>query len=190
MSVGASAAHGAAAGAALRRRRHIPLPSPQQVRDQFTRMVEFGPRLTASPQHERYISWLEGEFDKAGLALPYCDGYTTDRWLVERFGLDVLHGPGAGPVKVATYYPRSRQTPEHGITGPLVYGGTAPTLSISGTDLAALKDAVGRYPAALESWARGLSGTLQGGTHGSILVVDLPMPVPLTGLPSCPRPLI
>ena len=144
-------------------------------------MVEFGPRLTASPEHERYISWLEGEFDRAGLELPFCDGYTTDRWLMERFGLDLLHGAGAGPVKVATYYPRSRQTPDHGVTGPLVYGGTAPTLSISGSDLTAAMDAIRRYPTALESWTRGLSGTIQGGTEGSILVVDLPMPVPLTG---------
>ena len=144
-------------------------------------MVEFGPRLTASPEHERYISWLEDRFERAGLTLPYCDGYTTDRWLAQRFGLDVLHGPGAGPVKIATYYPRSRQTPEHGVTGPLVYGGTAPSLSISGGDLASLIPAIARYPSELESWARGLSGTIGGGAEGSILLVDLPMPVPLTG---------
>jgi hypothetical protein len=183
--LGASVAAGASPAAARlsvpRRRRPIPLPCSAQVRDDFTKMVEFGPRLTASPEHERYISWLEDRFERAGLELPYCDAYSTERWLAQNFGLDLLHGPGAGPVKIATYYPRSRQTPEHGVTGPLVYGGTAPSLSLSGTSLPALLEAIASYPAALESWARGLSGTVQGGTEGSILLVDLPMPVPLTG---------
>jgi hypothetical protein len=143
-------------------------------------MVEFGPRLTASPSHERYISWLEDEFERAGLEVLDCDGYTTDRWLAERFGLDILEGPHRGSVEVATYYPRSQRTGEQGVTGPLVYGGTAPSLSASGTDLAALADAIARYPSELASWAEGLSGSVQGGTQGSILLVDLPMPVPLT----------
>ena len=143
-------------------------------------MVEFGPRLTASAAHEHYISWLEDEFERAGLRLMGCDGYTTDRWLMKRFGLDILEGPAAGPVRVATYYPRSLQTPDRGVSGPLVYGGTAPSLSVSGTDLAALRVAIERYPHELASWARGLSGTVQGGTEGSILIVELPMPVPLT----------
>jgi hypothetical protein len=150
------------------------------VLQDFTRMVEFGPRLTASPAHERYIAWLEDEFERAGLQLADCDGYTTERWLAERFGLEILDGAHRGSVKIATYYPRSLQTPEEGVSGPLVYGGTAPSLSIDGTDLGALKDAVERYPSELHSWAQGLSGSVQGGSQGSILVVDLPMPVPLT----------
>jgi hypothetical protein len=164
----------------IRRRRPIPLPSPHQVREEFTRMVEFGPRLTASANHERYIAWLEDEFERAGLQVADCDGYTTQRWLAERFGLEIFKDGAAQPVKIATYYPRSHQTPVHGVSGPLVYGGTAPSLSASGADLTALMRAVERYPSELESWARGLSGTLQGGTQGSILLVDLPMPVPLT----------
>jgi hypothetical protein len=65
------------------------------------------------------------------------------------------------------------------VAGPLVYGGTAPVPSLNGTDLGALQAALKRYPAELASWTMGLSGTLQGGTSGSILLVDLPMPVPL-----------
>ena len=183
-AAGAGAA-GLAAGSALARgrslsRRPVPLPSPGEIRQEFTRMVEFGPRLTASPSHERYITWLEDEFDRAGLQVLDCDGYTTDRWLAKRFGLDILAGSQPGPVEVATYYPRSRQTPEHGVTGPLVYGGTAPSLSLSGPDLAALAEAVARYPSELASWAQGVTGSVQGGAEGSILLVDLPVPVPLT----------
>ena len=161
----------------------VPLPSPDRVRDDFTTMVEFGPRLTASPNHESYIAWLEQEFETAGLQLLPCDGYTTDRWLAQQVGLDILDGTGSGPVKVATYYPRSLQTPPQGVTGALVYGGSVPSLSVSGTDTAALLAAAERYPSELQSWAQGLSGTLAGGAQGSILLVDLPMPVPLTAGP-------
>jgi hypothetical protein len=186
-TLGASAALLGAAPAGARRRagirargRIVPLPSPQQVRDEFTRMVEFGPRLTASPSHDNYVAWLEQEFEAAGVQLLPCDGYTTDRWLAQDVGLELLDGPAAGPVNVATYYPRSLQTPPRGVTGPLVYGGTVPTLSASGTDLAALQAAIERYPSELQSWAQGVAGTLGGGPQGSILLVDLPMPVPLT----------
>lgn len=165
---------------AAKRKRTVPLPSPRQVRSDFTRMVEFGPRLTASDSHNNYVAWLEGEFEAAGLELLPPDGYETDRWLAQDVHLDVLEGGSAGAVKVATYYPRSRETPAEGVSGPLVYGGTAPALSVSGTDLGALQAAVARYPADLQSWATGLSGTLAGGPQGSILVIDLPMPVPLT----------
>jgi hypothetical protein len=161
-------------------RRPIPLPSPRQVRADFTRMVEFGPRLTASESHNSYVAWLEHEFVRAGLELLPCDGYTTERWLAQDVRLDVLDGPAAGPVKIATYYPRSQETPASGVTGPLVYGGAAPALSASGTDVGALQAAIARYPADLQSWAGGIGGTLAGGTQGSILLVDLPMPVPLT----------
>jgi hypothetical protein len=61
-----------------------------------------------------------------------------------------------------------------------VYGGTVPSLSASSTDLAALQAAIERYPSELQSWAQGISGALNGGPQGSILLVDLPMPVPLT----------
>jgi hypothetical protein len=162
------------------RRRTVPLPSPQQVRDDFTRMVEFGPRLTASPNHKNYVAWLEQELEGAGLGLLPCDGYTTDRWLAEDVALTILEGPAAGAAKIATYYPRSQQTVPAGVTGPLVYGGIAPALGASGTDLAALEAAIERYPSELQSWAQGLPGTLSGGPQGSILLVDLPMPVPLT----------
>jgi hypothetical protein len=140
-------------------------------------MVDFGPRLTGSESHDNYIAWLEQEFEAAGFGLEPCDTYQTDRWSAQQVGLTVS---GAGPLNVAAYYPRSQGTPASGITGPLVYGGTAPSLSLSSTDLASLADALAAYPAELASWASGISGTLGGGAQGSVLVVDLPMPVPLT----------
>jgi len=55
-----------------------------------------------------------------------------------------------------------------------------PTLSTSGTDIAALEAGIARYPSELASWAGSVAGTLNGGPEGSILLVDLPMPIPLT----------
>src|SRR5258705_5980569 len=70
------------------------LPSPAQVRADFQRMVDFGPRLTASESHLRYIDWLEHELRAAGLELLPCDVYETDRWLADGFALELLEGPG------------------------------------------------------------------------------------------------
>src|SRR6202007_1761945 len=64
--------------------------------------------------------------------------------------------------------------------GPLVYGGTAPAPSISFTSVPDIEASLARYPSELASWASGLP-SLTGGEQGSILLVDLPVPVPLTG---------
>jgi len=158
----------------------IPLPTPAQVKADIQRMVDFGPRLTGSDAHNAYIAWLEQEFTAAGLELIPCDVYETDRWLAQDYGLNVLEGSGAGPVDVAAYYPRSQQTQASGVTGPLVYGGTAPAPSISGDDPAALEDAIAAYPGQVESWAHGLSGTLGSSAQGAILLIDVPVPPPTT----------
>lgn len=185
-------AHGAAAGLsttlagtaatalAASSRRPVGLPSSRQVRADVERMVAFGPRLTASDAHARYVAWLEQEFTAAGLQLRAPDRYRTQRWLASSAGLEILDGPMSGAADVATYYPRSLPTPAQGVTGPLVYGGVAPLPSVSVTDLGALAAAVERYPSDITSWASGLGGTLPG-TSRSILLVDLPVPIPLAG---------
>ena len=168
-----------AAGAAPTRTR-ASLPTPTQVRADIQRMVDFGPRLTGTDAHNRFIAWLEREFIAAGCHLEPCDAFQTSRWSAESFGLELLGGPSAGPVKVAAYFPRSLQTPPGGVTGPLVYGGVAPAPSVNGgTDTSALIAALERYPAELASWAQGLSGLLGANVRGSVMVVDLPMPPPL-----------
>ena len=164
---------------ARRGSRPVPLPSPAKVRDEITAMVEFGPRLTASDPHARYVDWLEQEFSDAGLRVLPRDNFITDRWLAEEVGLQILDGPAAGPVKVATYFPRSQETPPTGVSGPLVYGGVAPAPSISFAGAGDLEASLARYPSELASWASGLP-SLTGREQGSILLVDLPVPVPAT----------
>ena len=154
----------------------VALPSPAQVRADFQRMVDFGPRLTGSEPHNRYIEWLEREFTSAGCELLPCDVYETNRWSMQRYGLDV----GGARVKVASYFPRSQETPETGVTGPFVYGGTLPAPAVNAGDAGSLQAALARYPADVASWAQGVSGTLGASAQGSILLVDLPLPPPLT----------
>lgn len=180
LSLGGSLVASRSATAIAPSRQPIPLPSPEQVRADFQTMVDFGPRLTGSASHNRYIQWLEREFVKAGLELLPCDVYETSRWSADQVALDLLEGAGAGPVTVASYFPRSLQTPPQGVTGPLVYGGTLPTLSLNGDDAAALEAALARYPADVTSWAAAVSGTLGGSAQGSVMLVDLPMPPPIT----------
>lgn len=155
----------------------IPLPTPAQVRRDFQRMVDFGPRLTGAPGHEAFIRWIEEEMVKAGAELLPCDDYRYERWTVGRYGLDVPSAGGA--VKIASYYTRSQETPEQGVTGPLVYGGVLPVPSLAGTDVAALQAGLARWPADVAAFAQALPGTL-GGLQDAILVVDLPLPLPIT----------
>src|SRR5260370_27220993 len=153
-------------------------------------MVDLGQRLAAAPADGASVDWLEREFIATGLTTLPRDNFTTDRWLAQDVALDILNGSSAGPVKVATYFPRSQETPPGGVTGPLVYGGTAPAPSLSFTGPADLQASLARYPSELASWASGLSG-LPGGEQGSILLVDLPAPVPMTGgelVPGSPFP--
>ncbi|MEA2347714.1 MAG: hypothetical protein QOG62_1501 [Thermoleophilaceae bacterium] len=144
-------------------------------------MVDFGPRLTGSPGHLRYVAWLERQFLNAGLQLEPCDIYKTDRWLARKVDLKLLDGSAPGPVRVAAYYTRCAETGERGVDGPLVYAGVAPAPSLNTGDPGlGLPNALAAYPADLASWAAALGGTLGGSPRGSVLLVDLPLPLPLT----------
>lgn len=159
----------------------VPLPSPGQIGQDVQRMVDFGPRLTGSDAHNRYIEWLEQEFSDAGLSLLDCDQYLTERWLAEDVALEILAGPGDGAARVATYYPRSQETATEGIEGPLVYAGTLPNpgLSVGPGGLEGLALALQSYPDQVEAWAKALPAGASK-LAGSIVLVDVPAPVPLT----------
>jgi hypothetical protein len=99
----------------------VPLPSPGTIRADVQRMVDFGPRLPGYDGHDRFCTWLAGEFGAAGLELPPCDEYRYDCWQPEAFGLEILDGDTAGQIDVATTYVRSAGTPPDGVTGQLVF---------------------------------------------------------------------
>ena len=156
----------------------IALPSPARVRADFQRMVDCGPRYTGTAGHNKYIDWLETELVKAGVIMRPREQLPLTIWEATHHSLDLLDGSDAGPVLVSGYVPRSQETGDDGITGPLVYAGTAPLPALD-TGLQGLQAAIQAYPDQLTSWAEALAGTLGGGVNGAIVLVDLPFPAPL-----------
>ena len=175
-----SVAHASAAASTTDETATVPLPSAEQILIDYKRMVNFGPRLPGYKAHDQYVSWLEDEFVKAGLNLLPCDQYNITRWQPKSFGLDILTGSNAGPVDVPTYSVRAASTGPEGVAGPLMYASLPPAPSLSSTDTGTLQAAVTGYPGVLGSWASGLSSFSGGSLKGSILLVDIPIPLPIT----------
>jgi hypothetical protein len=96
------------------------LPSARQIREDFQRMVDFGPRLTGTRAHERFIDWVQDELERAGCLMYPRDQKPFTYWDAKRWGLDLVAGATPEPVKISSYFPRSGETPEAGVTGKLV----------------------------------------------------------------------
>ena len=87
-----------------------------------------GLRATATPAHEGYIDDLAADIKRAGIDDSFFSGLHMQRWTTATWSLDVVDGPGAGPVRTAAYINYSGQTPADGVTAPLalVETGTTP----------------------------------------------------------------
>lgn len=157
------------------------LPTAQDMYRDVKQMVDLGPRFTGSDAHNRFIDWLDEGFRSAGCQMLPRDEFAFNRWLVDRWGLELLEGPGQGPVPVAAYQPYSGDTSPAGVVAPLVYLGAAPPLALSGNpqDITALRDAIERLRAELDDWARAAIAGIPGGVKGKIVLVDTQM-APLT----------
>jgi Peptidase family M28 len=79
-----------------------------------------GLRATGTPAHEGYIDELHNLLDRAGVKGLHFDRVPMIRWTTGRWALQLLDGPGAGPVKTASYVPYSGRTSAQGVVGPLV----------------------------------------------------------------------
>jgi hypothetical protein len=159
-----------------------PLPSPKTVRRDIQRMVDFGPRLTGSLAHNRFIDWISSGLSGAGVTMLPRDQKPLVLWDATDYGLEILGGTSPGPVPVAAYLPRSQETGAGGVTGPLHYLGAAPAPSLTASpDAAAIEAAVEQYPGQVASWAEAMLAALPAEqVQGSIMLVDLPIPAPLT----------
>jgi hypothetical protein len=156
------------------------LPSAQQVRSGVQTMVNFGPRLTGGRAHNRYIAWLQAQFAKAGCTLLPADNHPLTLWQARRYGLEVLGGASPQVIPASSYYPRSGSTVRAGVTGKLTYLGAGPPVSISPGDPGGIPAAIQLYESTMKGW---LSAAIAGaGTslQGSIVLIDLPLPLPLT----------
>ena len=87
-----------------------------------------GLRATATSAHEGYIDDLAADLERAGIDRSFFSGLHMQRWTTATWSLDVVDGPGAGPVRTAAYINYSGQTPADGVTAPLalVEDGTTP----------------------------------------------------------------
>ncbi len=99
----------------------VPLPSAKQVRADYQRMVDFGPRLPGYPEHNAFCDWIEDEFVQAGLQLLPSDEFPYRRWRpdLSSLALEV----GGTEYDPATVFVRTPGTPAAGVTGPLVNEG-------------------------------------------------------------------
>lgn len=100
----------------------VPLPSARQVRADYQKMVDFGPRLPGYEEHHDFCDWIEDEFVKAGLQLLPTEEIPYRRWRPGEMSLTVA-GQSFDP---ATSWVRSPATPPEGVTGPLVLDGEGP----------------------------------------------------------------
>lgn len=154
------------------------LPTADQLRAEVRAMVDLGPRLTGSPAHQRFCTWLAGALRDAGLTLLPADEYPYRRWTAHHASLVLAHTPGAAgtAVAVAAPYVRAAPTPAGGVTGPLVHLGTLPLPDpAAGIDE---PEATRPRPPAQQAW---LDRWRTEDLTGAIAVVDLPIPLPLDG---------
>jgi hypothetical protein len=153
------------------------LPSAAAVRRHVEEMVRFGPRLTGSPAHARWIDRLEAELSAAGVFVSR-DHFTFTRWSAGRWGLQLLEGSGAGPVPVSSYVPYSGATGPKGIEAELVYLGPTPVPSLTGdlVDVTSDSWAIDRWRREVAADVRSALAGAPGGVKGRIVLFDVPVP--------------
>ncbi len=92
-----------------------------QMRAWYEELDDIGLRATGSPRHERYIDTCYERMGRVGIRDIQVESVPFRRWSPTTWSLDLLTGPDAGPVKVASYIPYSGVLPPEGIQAPLVY---------------------------------------------------------------------
>jgi hypothetical protein len=157
------------------------LPTAHDMYRDVKHMVDLGVRLPGSDPHNAFIDWLDQGFQSAGCRMLPRDQFAFTRWLPDTWSLELLEGPGQGPVPVAGYMPYSGNTGPSGVVAPLAYLGAVPPLGLSGDpgDIETLRAAIDRLRSELADWAKAAVAGIPGGVKGRIVVVDAQM-APLT----------
>jgi hypothetical protein len=94
---------------------------------------DLGLRATDSPTHNQYIQSVASRLEQVGVQQIRTEPVAFTKWAPSSWRLEVVSGPGKGPVPIAAYIPYSGQTPPAGITGPLMpaaIGGIDPLPSL------------------------------------------------------------
>jgi hypothetical protein len=150
------------------------LPTANDMYRGVKHMVDLGQRLPGSDPHNAFIDWLDQGFRSAGCQMLAPDVFPFTRWLPETWSLELLEGPGRGPVPVASYMPYSGNTPPSGVVAPLAYLGPVPPLALAGDpqDIMSLRAAIERLRGELADWAKAAIAGIPGGVAGRIVMVD------------------
>jgi hypothetical protein len=94
--------------------------STAQLRAWHEELDGRGLRATGTTAHERYVDALRTRLVRAGVSQVRAEGAKLRRWTSTGGTLDVVSGPSAGAVPVASYIPYSGTLPAGGVTGELV----------------------------------------------------------------------
>lgn len=158
-------------------------PRADRLQSLVEKMVSFGPRLTGSDNHNRFIDYLEQEFQALGLSTQR-DPYYLTLWEAQRKALSLKTSNGDIDIPVDAYYPRSGPTGEEGVTGPLVYvGAPLQYLSLDLTDLASQQAMLSSLLKQLPSTVTGLLASLtNGGIRNAIAIIELPLLPTVAGI--------
>ncbi|MBQ0714396.1 MAG: hypothetical protein KBT61_02035 [Paraperlucidibaca sp.] len=158
-------------------------PKAARLQSLVEKMVSFGPRLTGSDSHKRFIDYLEQEFQALGLSTQR-DPYFLTLWEAQRKALSLKTSNGDIDIPVDAYYPRSGPTGEEGVTGPLVYvGAPLQYLSLDLTDVASQQAMLSSLLTQLPSTISGLLASLgSGGVKDAIAIVELPLLPAVAGI--------
>jgi hypothetical protein len=150
------------------------LPTAKDMYRDVKHMVDLGQRLPGSDPHNAFIDWLDQGLRSAGCQMLPRDEFPFARWLADGWSLELLDGPGRGPVPVAAYMPYSGNTRPGGVTAPLAYLGAVPPLGLGGDpqDIETLRRAIERLRGELADWARAAIAGIPGGVAGRIVLVD------------------
>jgi hypothetical protein len=101
-------------------------PSEKEVWDGVIFMNGLGTRYTGSPQHQKYMSFLDENFSAVGLTVENIPHTALVRWDIGRYGAKIASGSDAGKqIPVSSYCSYSGTTGPEGVTGDLVYCGSA-----------------------------------------------------------------
>jgi hypothetical protein len=109
------------------------LPSQREVWEQQLWMAKLGPKYTGNKAHGEFVEFLATGMKKLGLEVAR-ERYTFPRWDARRWEIAVNPKSGSpdGAFKpaVTSYFPYSGETSAAGVTGPIVYAGTNPKVSL------------------------------------------------------------
>ena len=94
-------------------------PTREELWEDLNKMVDLGPRLTGNSAHKQMLDYLEQDMQAMGFET-YRDRISFKRWDASQYGITIIYPDGTRhDVPVASYWPRSGETPPEGITAPL-----------------------------------------------------------------------